>query len=93
MRSYRVDPIHHCVLVAIPRRVGTHCNASLRQCVSTAIRPYGHATLRAEIDESAWESLYSTVSRPFPVPETGKIAVKAINHYGDEVLKVIEIPS
>jgi adenine-specific DNA-methyltransferase len=44
--------------------------------------------LRVDIDEDAWRSLYSTVSRPFPVPETGKIAVKVINHYGDEVLQV-----
>jgi len=44
--------------------------------------------LRAEIDEAAWSSLYSTKSRPFDKPETGKIAVKVINHYGDEVLKV-----
>jgi type III restriction enzyme len=47
--------------------------------------------LRAEIDEAAWASLYSTVSRPFAVPDTGKIAVKVINHYGDEVLKVFQI--
>ncbi len=47
--------------------------------------------LRAEIDEAAWSSLYSTVSRPFDKPETGKIAVKVINHYGDEVLKVFEM--
>ncbi len=47
--------------------------------------------LRAEIDEAAWSSLYTTVSRPFAKPETGKIAVKVINHYGDEVLKVFEI--
>jgi adenine-specific DNA-methyltransferase len=47
--------------------------------------------LRAEIDEAAWSSLYTTVSRPFTKPETGKIAVKVINHYGDEVLKVFEI--
>ena len=47
--------------------------------------------LRAEIDEAAWRSLYSTVSRAFPKPESGKIAVKVINHYGDEVLKVFEI--
>ncbi|MEK7762163.1 MAG: site-specific DNA-methyltransferase, partial [Nitrospirota bacterium] len=47
--------------------------------------------LRAEIDEAAWSSLYSTVSRPFAKPESGKIAVKVINHYGDEVLKVFEI--
>ena len=48
-------------------------------------------TLRAEINEAAWSSLYSTVSRPFDKPETGKFAVKVINHYGDEVLKVFEI--
>lgn len=47
--------------------------------------------LRADIDEAAWRSLYSTVSRPFDPPLTGKIAVKVINHYGDEVLKVIAI--
>ncbi|MGQ0813720.1 MAG: modification methylase, partial [Gemmatimonadota bacterium] len=46
--------------------------------------------LRADIDEAAWQSLYSTVSRPFDVPETGRIAIKVINHYGDEVLKVID---
>jgi len=47
--------------------------------------------LRADVDESSWASLYSTKSRPFPVPKTGKIAIKVINHYGDEVLKVYEI--
>jgi adenine-specific DNA-methyltransferase len=47
--------------------------------------------LRAEIDEDAWSTLYSTVSRPFPTPETGRIAIKVINHYGDEVLKVYEL--
>jgi adenine-specific DNA-methyltransferase len=47
--------------------------------------------LRAEIDEEAWGSLYGTVSRPFPRPATGKIAVKVINHYGDEVLKVFAV--
>jgi adenine-specific DNA-methyltransferase len=47
--------------------------------------------LRADIDEAAWSSLYSTVSRPFDKPCTGKIAVKVINHYGDEVLKVFEV--
>ncbi len=48
-------------------------------------------TLRAEINEEAWATLYQTQSRPFPKPETGKIAVKVINHYGDEVLKVYEV--
>ena len=47
--------------------------------------------LRAEIDEAAWSTLYSTVSRPFAPPSTGKIAVKVINHYGDEVLKVFTL--
>jgi adenine-specific DNA-methyltransferase len=47
--------------------------------------------LRAEIDEAAWQSLYTTVSRPFDPSETGRIAVKVINHYGDEVLKVIAV--
>ncbi len=46
--------------------------------------------LRAEVDEDAWAALYSTTSRPFPRPASGKIAVKVINHYGDEVLKVYE---
>jgi adenine-specific DNA-methyltransferase len=47
--------------------------------------------LRAEIDEEAWAALYRTVSRPFARPESGKIAVKVINHYGDEVLKVFGV--
>jgi adenine-specific DNA-methyltransferase len=47
--------------------------------------------LRTEVDESAWATLYSTKSQPFDPPQTGKIAVKVINHYGDEVLKVYDI--
>jgi adenine-specific DNA-methyltransferase len=47
--------------------------------------------LRADIDEAAWQTLYSTVSRPFDKPKTGKIAIKVINHYGDEVMKVYEV--
>jgi adenine-specific DNA-methyltransferase len=46
--------------------------------------------LRAEVDEAAWEALYTTKSRPFDPPQTGKIAVKVINHYGDEVMKVYD---
>ncbi len=44
-----------------------------------------------DIDEAAWAELYSTVSRPFEPPSAGKIAVKVINHYGDEVLKVYPV--
>jgi adenine-specific DNA-methyltransferase len=47
--------------------------------------------LRADIDEEAWASLYRTESRPFPRPETGRIAVKVINDYGDEVMKVFAV--
>ncbi len=48
--------------------------------------------LRAEIDEAEWSKLYSTRSMPFDAPKNGKIAVKVINHYGDEVLKVFRAP-
>lgn len=47
--------------------------------------------LRADVDEEAWQALYTTVSRPFDPPATGRIAVKIINHYGDEVLKVYDV--
>jgi adenine-specific DNA-methyltransferase len=48
-------------------------------------------TLKAEIDEEAWASLYSDTSRPFERPESGRIAVKVINHFGDEVMKVFGV--
>ena len=48
-------------------------------------------TLRAEIDAEAWESLCSDTSRPFSRPGSGRIAVKAINHLGDEVMKVVKV--
>ncbi|PPD10040.1 MAG: site-specific DNA-methyltransferase [Methylocystis sp.] len=48
-------------------------------------------TLKAEIDQEAWDSLYSDTSRPFPKPKSGRIAVKVINHLGDEVMKVFGV--
>jgi adenine-specific DNA-methyltransferase len=48
-------------------------------------------TLKAEIDQEAWDSLYSDTSRPFPKPASGRIAVKVINHLGDEVMKVFSV--
>jgi adenine-specific DNA-methyltransferase len=48
-------------------------------------------TLKAEIDAEAWESLKRTRSRPFPRPVSGRVAVKVINHLGDEVMKVVEV--
>jgi adenine-specific DNA-methyltransferase len=47
--------------------------------------------LRAEIFKTARAILYPATSRPFAPPATGKIAVKVISHYGDEVLKVYEL--
>jgi adenine-specific DNA-methyltransferase len=48
-------------------------------------------TLKAEIDEEAWATLNSDVSRPFAKPKSGRIAVKVINHLGDEVMKVFAV--
>jgi adenine-specific DNA-methyltransferase len=48
-------------------------------------------TLRAEINADAWESLHSDTSRPFARPKGGRIAVKVINHLGDEVMKVFRV--
>ncbi len=47
--------------------------------------------LKAEIGEDAWATLHRDVSRPFPRPETGRIAVKVINHFGDEVMQVFGV--
>jgi adenine-specific DNA-methyltransferase len=49
------------------------------------------ATLKAEIDEEAWASLNSDISRPFHRPASGRIAVKVINHLGDEAMKVFAV--
>jgi adenine-specific DNA-methyltransferase len=49
------------------------------------------ATRTSRHDLDAWASLYGTESRPFARPETGKIAVKVINDYGDEVMKVFTV--
>jgi adenine-specific DNA-methyltransferase len=55
--------------------------------------PYGalKTTLKAEINAEAWETLNSDTSRPFPKPKSGRIAVKVINHLGDEVMKVFRV--
>jgi len=47
-------------------------------------------TLKGEVDADAWESLKRTISRPFPPPASGRVAVKVINHLGDEVMKVLK---
>ncbi|MDR4493008.1 MAG: site-specific DNA-methyltransferase [Nitrospirales bacterium] len=48
-------------------------------------------TLKAEIDQEAWATLNSDTSRSFPKPKSGRIAVKVINHLGDEVMKVFKV--
>ena len=48
-------------------------------------------TLKAEINADAWATLHSDISRPFDKPDSGRIAVKVINHLGDEVLKVFRV--
>ena len=48
-------------------------------------------TLKADIDEETWKTLHSNVSRPFKKPKSGCIAVKVINHLGDEVMKVLRV--
>ena len=48
-------------------------------------------TLKAEINREAWETLNSDISRPFDKPKNGRIAVKVINHLGDEVMKVYRV--
>ena len=55
--------------------------------------PYGalKRTLKADINADVWNSLHSNVSRPFKKPENGQIAVKVINHLGDEVMKVLRV--
>jgi adenine-specific DNA-methyltransferase len=66
----------------------------VRHCYFTGGQdPYARLkrALKADIDEEAWASLNQTESRPFPRPETGKIAVKVINDYGDEVMKVFPV--
>jgi adenine-specific DNA-methyltransferase len=66
----------------------------VRHCYFTGDNdPYKRlkSALKSDIDEAAWASLYRTRSRPFTRPETGKIAVKVINHYGDEVLQVYDV--
>jgi adenine-specific DNA-methyltransferase len=66
----------------------------VRHCYFTGGQdPYARLkrALQADIDEEAWASLHRTESRQFPRPDTGKIAVKVINDYGDEVMKVFAV--
>ena len=97
------DEAHHCYREL--RRPGVHRRLVHRQRLQRGVllrppgllprrqRPYKalKTTLKAEIDEAAWSSLNSDTSRPFPKPKSGRIAVKVINHLGDEVMKVFGV--
>jgi adenine-specific DNA-methyltransferase len=65
----------------------------VRQAYFVGDDPYNglKRALKAEIDETAWAEWNSTVSRPFPKPKNGRICVKVINHFGDEVQKVFSV--
>jgi adenine-specific DNA-methyltransferase len=66
----------------------------VRHCYFTGGQdPYARLkkALRADIDQEAWDSLNRKESRPFPRPDTDKVAVKVINDYGDEVMKVFTV--
>jgi len=65
----------------------------VRQAYFVGDDPYDalKRALKAEIDESAWAELNSTISRAFPSPAHGRICVKVINHFGDEVQKVFTV--
>ncbi|MDN3264474.1 site-specific DNA-methyltransferase [Streptomyces sp. CSDS2] len=59
----------------------------------TGLNPYERLgkALKGQIDEEALATLFTTKSRPFPKPGSGRIAIKVVNYYGDEVLKAIEV--
>ena len=65
----------------------------VRQAYFLGSDPYKalKTTLKAEIDPEAWETLNSDISRPFARPESGRIAVKVINHLGDEAMKIVSV--
>ena len=78
----------------IARAAGGESTAKPVQVVKTEVNdPYKSlkTTLKAEIDREAWSTLNSDTSRPFDKPKSGRIAVKVINHLGDEVMKVFKV--
>jgi adenine-specific DNA-methyltransferase len=65
----------------------------VRQAYFVGQDPYDSLkrSLKAEIDETAWAEMNATISRAFEKPKSGRICVKVINHFGDEVQKVFEV--
>jgi hypothetical protein len=84
-----VTPVHSSQM---PPR-STHLSRVPNATVANTTAPGAlKTTLKAEIDEDAWATLHSDTSRPFDKPKSGRIAVKVINHLGDEVMKVFRVP-
>jgi adenine-specific DNA-methyltransferase len=73
--------------------IGPEFGTVARADLVAAADPYKSlkTTLKAEINPEAWETLYSDTSRTFNKPKSGRIAVKVINHLGDEVMKVFRV--
>ena len=65
--------------------------ARMEPLLDEALEGLSEENLKAEIDQVAWESLHSDTSRPFPKPKSKRIAVKVINHLGDEVMRVFKV--
>ena len=93
VRTGRKVPGPTCRVTNKWSRVARISSLKCNPAVGAATDPYKalKTTLKAEIDEEAWESLRSSTSRPFPKPKSGRIAVKVINHLGDEVMKVFSV--
>jgi adenine-specific DNA-methyltransferase len=72
------------LLQSKPEKLGVQAQAPSGDDPHDALR----RALKAEIDETAWAGLNSTISRPFARPKHGRICVKVVNHFGDEVQKV-----
>lgn len=65
----------------------------VEQAAGATAHTSSHKSARIErIDEDAWATLYRTESRAFPKPKSGRIAVKVINHHGDEATRVFRVP-
>ena len=75
------------ISIRLSRMEAKICRWKWRLSTTTALK----TTLKAEINADAWASLHSDTSRPFTRPESGRIAVKVINHLDDEVMKVCKV--
>lgn len=78
-------------ITPIPKSKKRQSSLALGEGLGVAVLRAFKTTLKAEINEESWATLNSDILRPFPKPKSGRIAVKAINHLGDEVMKVFKV--